>query len=306
VLKPSTLVCLAGEPVINVTRGCAHRCVYCYARAYPEYPGDDRVQLYVNLAEKVADELARKRHKPGRVHFSSSSDGFGPYAEVQRQTHRVMRVLLRRGIRVSFLTKGYIRRPFYRLFREYRGLIRATIGLVSVDDGIARLLEPGAAPPRKRLRNLRRLCRMGISTSVRIDPMVPELTDSARELRRLLAAVSRCGVRRVSASYLFLRPAIRRRLACELRPDYLRDRILDCYQGGPRIVHRANPDGCGITALPAWRRERGFDRLRALAQPFGITVSICGCKNTDLGIEDSCSGYRDDGSETGCRQLLLF
>jgi DNA repair photolyase len=299
VLKPSTLVCIDREPTINVTRGCAHRCTYCYARAYPEYPGDDRVQLYANLPEKLADELTRRRKMPGRVHFSSSSDCFGPYAEVQRATYRAMKVVLERGIPVAFLTKGYIRRPFYGLFRTHADLVDAQIGLITVHRPTARLVEPGAARPRLRLRTLRRLCRLGIPTSVRVDPIIPGLTDTPDQLRRLLSAIARCGARHVAASYLFLRPGIRRALERELHPPILRERVLRAYRAGRSIVHRANPDGAGITVLPAWRRQQGFERLHNLARQLGIRISVCTCKNTDLDAGDRCNAYRSD-------QLMLF
>lgn len=306
VLKPSTLACINHMPAINVTQGCGHRCVYCYARAYPTYAGDDRVLLYANLAEKIADELARRRTWPEQVFFSSSSDCFGPYAELQRVTYRTMRLFLERGIRVAFLTKGCISPPFFELFRRHADLIDAQIGLMTLSPEMAGMIEPFAATPEQRLENVECLQQIGVHVGVRIDPMIPGVTDTTVELLRLMQALARRDVGQVAASYLFLRVGIRRLLQRELRPARLRDRVLDAYRNGPRIIHRASPDGFGVIALPKARRREGFDRLRAVADRFGISVDVCGCKNTDLAIGGRCNITHARPSQRTEEQLTLF
>ena len=64
VLTPSGLACLAGVPTVNVSVGCAHRCVYCYGRGYSQYPGERAVLVYRDTAARVEKELARKRRRP--------------------------------------------------------------------------------------------------------------------------------------------------------------------------------------------------------------------------------------------------
>ncbi len=304
VLTPSSLPCIERMPTINLTQGCAHQCVYCYARAYPTYCGDQTVRLYANLPEKLADELSRKRRWPRWVYFCSSSDCFGPYAELQRVTYRAMKTLLEREIGVSFLTKGYIRRPFLKLFAEHADLVRGQVGMVSTDDEVVAMLEPGAATPRRRLENLRRLREVGVEVGARIDPMFPGVTDTTPQLRMLLQALQRCGVTQVSASYLFLREPIRRQLMSELAPPSLRNRVLAAYRDGKRIQHKATPEGQGVIALPAPRRREGYTRLRDLAGRYGIEVSICTCKNSDLGLTGTCNLDGPAGPRE--RQLLLF
>jgi DNA repair photolyase len=103
ILKTSGLRCLGRsyDATINITQGCAHRCIYCYARGYRNYPGDDHVLLYGNLLDKLRWELSHKRCLPETVYFSSSSDAFGPYRAVQRTTYEAMKILLEQGIAIS-------------------------------------------------------------------------------------------------------------------------------------------------------------------------------------------------------------
>jgi len=64
VLTASGLECLAGVPTVNISTGCAHRCLYCYGRGYSQYPGDQTILVYRDTAARVEKELARKRRRP--------------------------------------------------------------------------------------------------------------------------------------------------------------------------------------------------------------------------------------------------
>jgi len=311
VLKPSKIGCLGRtyEATINVTQGCGHLCAYCYARGYRNYPGDRKVLLYSNLVEKLRAELARKRRLPALVYFSPSSDPFGPYREVQRTTYEAMRLLLQRRIAVSFLTKGYISRRFYQLFAEHRERITAQIGLISLNRKITRWLEPYAASPVRRLKNIRRLMRVGVRTTVRIDPMVPFVTDTPQQLTVLCRYLSLLGVKEVACAYLFLRPRIVRFFLREIPGPTLRRRIADLYDAGVTVpLH-----GCGFAVrLPAAKyRTAGYERLKRIASRFGIEVRICSCKNADLGLTESCringtEAIKASGRTVSERQLQLF
>ena len=108
VLAPSSLACLADVATINLTLGCAHSCLYCYARGYSTYPGDGRVVLYNNTLEKLRQELSRKRKRPHAIYFSPSCDLFQPVPQVLELGYQVLGYLLQEGIGVSFLSKGVI------------------------------------------------------------------------------------------------------------------------------------------------------------------------------------------------------
>jgi DNA repair photolyase len=90
VLSASSLTCLAHIPSINLTSGCAHNCIYCYACGYTIYPGDGQVVIYKNTLEKLKNELLHKQVKPKAVYFSPSSDIFQPVPEVLDLSHSVL------------------------------------------------------------------------------------------------------------------------------------------------------------------------------------------------------------------------
>ena len=93
-LTPSGLRCLAGLPTVNISAGCAHKCVYCYTKGYSVYPGDNVVELYEDMVKRITDEISRKRNKPRAVYFCPSCDPFQPIEQIQQVSFEVMKMLL--------------------------------------------------------------------------------------------------------------------------------------------------------------------------------------------------------------------
>jgi DNA repair photolyase len=118
-LTPSGLRCLANLPTVNVSAGCAHNCVYCYAKGYSVYPCDNSIEVYGNIVEKIADEICRKHKKPAAIYFCPSCDPFQPLQELQRITFDVLKILLENNIGVQFVTKGKIPDGIFKLFERH-------------------------------------------------------------------------------------------------------------------------------------------------------------------------------------------
>lgn len=299
-LKRCSFGCLQGLHALNVTNGCGHRCVYCYARGYRHAPPEGQIELYVNLPDLLAEELdkPRRRVRPSLVVFNTASDCFQPHPEVQKVTYRTMEVLLKRGIRFSFLTKGTIPRETLELLSERPELVRAQVGLVSLSRWYWKTFEQGAASPEERLRLIEDLQGVGIRPEVRIDPIIPFVTDAEADVKALLKALKDLGVKRVSMSYLHLRPAIADNLKWELGKIWTRIELP--YRNQPwRTVGTSTRS----KLVPLSLRRRGYERIKEVAHSLGIEAVICSCKNPDLEAELCIPpSWRAEGP----RQLSLF
>ena len=280
VLTPSKMPCLARMPTINLSAGCAHGCVYCYAQGYGCYPGRNKVVLYANLVEKLRDEIARRRKRPEAVCFSSASDLFQPLPEVLDLAFDVLKYLLESDIGVVFLTKGRIPKRHMELLTAHAGLVRAQIGIITVDRKLVRIFEPHTASPSVRLEQIRRLVEAGVATEARLDPILPGLTDDPDALHALCAALSAAGVREIAASMLFLRPGFAGLLRTRLKRPKMFHRLTESFSRGPWLSLR--PGEGSVLLLPAARRRQVFQWLTSIAAQYGMTVRVCGCKNPDL------------------------
>jgi DNA repair photolyase len=303
VLNPAHFGCLNGIPALNITNGCIFRCTYCYARGYCQAPREGEVHLYINLPRLLEEELSRKRVIPQWVILNTSSDCFQPHPDIFDATYAVFRILLDHGIGISFLTKGIIPVRFFDLFAKFPEKILVQIGLVSLSERYWKGYEPHTPSPEQRIENIRNLKKVGIAPEIRIDPIIPFVTDREDEVESLFIKLEALGVKRVTLSYLHLRPTIQQQLMKELSPLY--QRIIEfCFRTQPwKTVGSSSK----TKLLPRPIRERGYERIREIAKRFGITVLICQCKNPDL-EGNLCSSGRVRAAlrKGGPLQLPLF
>ncbi len=278
-LHPSPLGGPEDVLALNLTGGCVHRCGFCSARAHPNYQGDEVIHVYTDTIERLDRELAGRPRLPRAVYVSPASDPFPPLAGVQEEAARVVAFLAGRGVETWLMTRGFIRPAAWDVLAAHRRLVRVTVPLMTLDRSLQRTLEPLAASPRLRLKQVRRLRELGIPVQVALEPLIPGVTDTRANLAPLLQALAGIGVSRVTAGYLFLRPRIQENLAKALQPLGLDEAVGDAFRGGPFLE-----TGAVATAhyLPKPRRQRGYAALMALASELGIGVGISGLTNPDF------------------------
>jgi len=195
---------------INPYRGCEHGCIYCFARPTHAYLGlspglDFESKLFVkpDAPALLERELSAPGYQPRTIAIGTNTD---PYQPIERQ-HQVMRgvleVLERAGHPVGIVTKSaLVTRDIDILARmAKRNLVKVALSVTTLDPKLARIMEPRAATPPRRLEALRQLSAAGIPTSVMVAPVIPALNDA--EIDRILDAAAEAGVR--EAGYVLLR-----------------------------------------------------------------------------------------------------
>jgi DNA repair photolyase len=264
---------------VNLLRGCVHHCAFCPARAYPSYPGDAVIHLYTDTIERLRQELAARRQAPRAVYISPSTDPFPPLNEVQAEAGRVVALLAEHGVTSWLMTRGYIRPSALDVLTTHRDRVKVTIGITTVNRQLQRVLEPLAAPPRLRLRQIAELRRRGITVNVALEPLIPGVTDTRENLEDLLEALAEAGVHQVTAGYLFLRQGITDNLVRALQPLGVHQEVLAAFQGGPILE---NGNIAAARYLSKRRRQHGYSALMALAAGLGISVRVAGLTNPDF------------------------
>jgi DNA repair photolyase len=249
----------------------------------------------------LREELPRKRKKPTRVYFSPSSDAFQFIPDVQQVTYDTMSVLLEAMIEVSFLTKGFVSDRFLEMFRRYPNRVYAQFGITSLSRNLWHSFEPRTSSPEQRIRMIKSLVEMGVDVTVRLDPLIPDVTDTEANLHPLLEQLHAAGITFAAASYLFLRPAWAGKIARqidELGADTLRPDEWNM---------QAFADGCGggRTISEEQRRER-FKELAEVGRHHGIVIAPCRCKNPTL-TDGNChiAGPPAEASQSAPKESLF-
>ena len=116
---------------------------------------------------------------------------------------RILGVLERAGHPVGIVTKSaLVMRDIDILARmASRNLVKVAISVTTLDAKLARVMEPRAPTPARRLDALRALAQAGIPTRVMVAPVIPAINDA--EIERILDAAAAAGVD--GAGYVLLR-----------------------------------------------------------------------------------------------------
>ena len=198
------------DRAVNPYRGCEHGCIYCYARpthAYLGYsPGLDfetRLVFKPDVAALLEKELRKPGYVPRTLALGSNTDPYQPVERTLKLTRSVLEVLDRFNHPVGIVTKssGVLRDLDILSSMAKRNLARVHISITTLDARLARVMEPRAATPARRLHTIAELTRAGVPSGVLAAPMIPALNDA--EMEKILEASARAGARH--AGYVLLR-----------------------------------------------------------------------------------------------------
>jgi len=253
--------------------GCQHGCLYCYASSYIR--DFFRCRPKRRLLENVRRDLEKVR--PGAlISMSNSSDPYPPMETDLRLTRRCLEAFQGRGLRILVITKGTTVLRDLELLKELGAAV--TVSLITLDADLCRRLEPGAPSPSERLEVLSRLSKEGVPTGLRLDPIIPFLTDD--QIETVVREAVSAGVRHVVASTLKPRPDGWARLR-KAFPEVC-EKLGNLYKNGMRVG--------GAMYLPSDLRRGLLERALKECLRAGITFSTCREGFTDLNRAPTCDG----------------
>jgi len=221
---------------INPYRGCEHGCVYCFARPTHAYLGlspglDFESKLFVkpDAPALLERELSAPGYAPRTIAIGTNTDPYQPIERKYQVMRGILEVLERAGHPVGIVTKSaLIVRDLDILARmAERNLVKVAISVTTLDPKLARIMEPRAPTPARRLEALRQLSSAGVPTSVMVAPIIPAINDA--EIERILDAAALAGVK--GAGYVLLRlPLELRDLFREWLQENFPDRVSHVFK----------------------------------------------------------------------------
>jgi DNA repair photolyase len=187
---------------INPYRGCEHGCIYCYARPSHSYLGyssglDFETEIFhkPDAPEILLRELAAKNYKPMAITLGSNTDCYQPVERELKLTRRIIEILAAHDHPLVIITKSALVARDIDLLAPMakKRLAKVNVSLTTLDPDLARVMEPRAAAPYKRLATMKALSDAGIPVTVMTAPLIPGLNDM--ELDKLLEAAYEAGAR---------------------------------------------------------------------------------------------------------------
>ena len=200
----------------NPYRGCEFGCRYCYARYTHEFMEleaeefERKIYVKENSGLLAAREVAAPGIRGQHIAIGTATDPYQPAEEEFGATRAVLEAMTREeGLSVSITTKSNRVVRDIELIRRIgeKSSISVNLSVTTVNQRLARRLEPRAPRPDLRLAAVTRLREAGIAAGVFAMPVLPGITDREQDLEALARAARDAGALWLAASVLFLMPS---------------------------------------------------------------------------------------------------
>lgn len=195
---------------LNPYEGCSFNCIYCYIRGskYGENMAES-LSVKVNAPELLERQLSRraKKREYGIIALSSSTEPYMPIEEKLNLTRRLLEIILKYKFPVEVVTKSELVLRDLDLLKKIdenanlpadlkpklkHGTI-ISFSISTLDEKLAKLIEPGAPAPAKRMEIMNKCKEEGFFTGACFIPVLPFLSDSDEQLEETIKTVKEYG-----------------------------------------------------------------------------------------------------------------
>ncbi|MDJ0895217.1 MAG: PA0069 family radical SAM protein [Alphaproteobacteria bacterium] len=281
---------------INPYRGCEHGCVYCFARPTHAWLGlspgldfESRLFFKPDAPEQLRAELAAARYRCEPIAMGTNTDPYQPVEREQRVTRRILEVLAACDHPVTIVTKGALIERDLDILAAMaaKNLANVMVSVTTLDRRLARIMEPRASTPAKRLEAVRALSEAGVPCGVLAAPMIPAINDP--ELESILEASAEHGAD--CAGYVLLRlPLEIKDLFAEWLESHFPDRKA-------RVMSLVRQTRGGALYDPRWRKRQTGEGpyAKLLARRFEIAAKRLGLSARERTLD--CTRFRPPAAD---------
>lgn len=173
--------------------GCGHCCIYCYATSYiPNFYFPRRKK---NLFERLKRDL-EKIPENSIISISNSSDPYQPLEEKFKDFRECLKIFQNFNFKILIITKSDLVLRDIDLLKNLKCAV--TITITTLNQKIAKKLEPQTPLPKERLNALKILAENKIPVGLRLDPVFLFLTDG--EIEEIIKRAKEANIKHIVVS----------------------------------------------------------------------------------------------------------
>ncbi len=197
---------------LSAYTGCGHGCLYCYASSYIR--GFSQPRPKKDFLKRLEREI--KRIPQGAtIALANSSDPYQPLEEKLKLTHEALEIMKNYDLKINLVTKSALILRDLDILKKMRAVL-VSISLSTLDEKLAKKLEPKASHPKERLKAVKLLSDY-LPVVVRLDPLIYPLTTN--NFKDTIKRIKTCGAKQIITSTYKIKPDSFKRMALAF-PEY--------------------------------------------------------------------------------------
>lgn len=160
------------------------------------------------VEQKLVLELKFCKTTPDAILIGQNCEPFGPFEKTRSLAIGLGKFLVNQGFKVWFQTRSSLDLELFETLLYLEEKVQLLLPFHTLNDRIAKLIEPFSPSPVSRLKQLETLKNLGIPFEVCLDSLIPGINDSKTNLWPLLESLAEKGIKRSTISYMNLQSGI--------------------------------------------------------------------------------------------------
>jgi DNA repair photolyase len=225
---------------------------------------EDKIYAKAAAGHLLRQELGRIDRKDG-IAIGTATDPYQPAERRYGRTRGILEVFAReRGRHIGIITKSDLVVRDIDLLQEIAraNVLCVHLTITTLNEKLARMLEPRAPRPDLRLEAVRKLAEAGLVVGVNPNPIMPGITDSERALDRLARASRDAGAVTFGGGPLFLMPSAQAVFFPFLEREF------------PQLLARYRELYARSAYLGREYKDELASRVRRIRERYGLTSGI--------------------------------
>jgi len=194
--------CTSERLLINPYAGCSISCPFCYANALWGYFQAFRKDRIITVFKDFDKVIAKQLDSIDVASCGYLSPVTDPFQKVEEKYHLSINIIhefIKRNIPIEFITKQRVPQDVIDIMKNQKHSF-GQVSILTGDEKKRRVLAPGGASTEELLDNIKRMDQAGMYSVMRLDPIIPYVTDNEDELEELIKRAKDAGAKHVIAS----------------------------------------------------------------------------------------------------------
>jgi len=222
---------------------------------------------------KTGSELKFSKTVPDAILIGQNYEPFSSFEKTRTLAIGFGKFLASQGFKIWYQTRATLDLELFETLLYLEENVQLLLPFHTLNDRIAKLIEPFCPAPNTRLKQIETLKNLGIPFEICLDSLIPGINDSKANLFPLLESLAEKGIKRTTVSYMHLPTGYRSNL------NKQKQQMFSMWSSGIDFEFA----GLGIRKLlNASYRKAKYAEIMAWGKELGIKIVVDGIANPDL------------------------